>query len=175
MFLPHGHINVVPTIKDEEVIVMPHVVTNDDLNSMRTGIRNLNARLADWSEMITKISSSADWIPKNTGHDYDYKGFNVTNKKMFEGRMGDALKLARKIKVTAADLVVDMEGVLNVSSGSEAFDPAKQQTTTRTFGDYKNAGCVDWNEMRNPRDPRGLECRKNMNSILLPQLQKLSS
>jgi hypothetical protein len=174
MFLPHGHINVVPTIKDEEVIVMPHVVTDKDLDSMRTGIKNLNARLADWSEMIKKINSSADYIPKNTGHDY-YKGFNVTNKMIFEGRMGDALKLARNIKVTAADLVADMEGVLNVSSGSEAFDPAKQQTTTRTFGNYQYAGCVDWNEMRNPRDPRGLECRKNMNSILLPRLQKLSS
>jgi hypothetical protein len=102
---------------------MPHLVTNDDLESMRTGVRRMNAYVSGWSEMIDNIKGSAQWIPKNTYHKDDWKSFSVTNKMILENRLSEAHRLASEINLKAADMVVHIQAVLETSRAAEAFNP----------------------------------------------------
>ena len=134
---------------------MSHVVTNGDLDNMRRGIASLTGRLAGWSAMIEKIRSSTQYIPTNTGHDGDFKGFSPGNKVVLERRMTDTLKLANQIKVNAADLVLDIQAVLDTSRASQPFDAAKGAGSTQirwqgcadTY-DWERGGGADSNQMR---------------------------
>ena len=72
-----------------------------------------------------------------------------------ESRMAEALKLARNIRVNAADLVVDIEAVLGTSRASHPFDAAKAAGSTQkswqgcadTY-DWERGGGADSNQMR---------------------------
>jgi len=59
-----GHENVCPDIKDDEVVVMSHVVTDKDLVDMRGDFASLKRRLAalqPWDATKAQVSSPKPW------------------------------------------------------------------------------------------------------------------
>ena len=102
---------------------MPHLVTKDDLESMRTGVMRLNSYVSGWSAMIDNIKGSAGYIPKDTGQKDDWKSFSALNKMGLESRLSEAHRLASEINLKAADMVAHIQAVLETSRAAEAFNP----------------------------------------------------
>lgn len=129
-----GHENVCPDIKDDEVVVMSHVVTDKDLVDMRGDFASLKRRLAGWSQMIENIERASKYIPTSSGRDGDFKGFNPTNKQTVESCMTEALRLATWYKnnpnTDVNIFVVDIQAVLDKSRALQPWDATKAQVSS---------------------------------------------
>ena len=120
---------------------MPHAVTTADVDSIRARVENLNARLGAWSEMIGELRSCTPLLPK---YENAFQMFSPGNKVVLESRLEAAHKVASRITVKAADLVADIQVVLDTARAADAFDPSKPKPQ-RTAGvelantpDYSN-------------------------------------
>jgi hypothetical protein len=98
--------------------------TQDDLESMHSGIETLMRKLSWWTAAIREINTSLNYAPQLTGHpDDEYKDYAGNSKRLTEGRLEEAIKQARQIKVTADDVIKDLEAVLTTSLQSIPYDP----------------------------------------------------
>jgi hypothetical protein len=107
-----------------------HDFTQEDLESMHSGIETLMSKLSWWSALIRTINRSLVYAPQLLGHrDQEYKGYAGDNKRLTEGQLEEAIKQAKQIKVTAGDVIKDLEAVLTTSRESIPYDPNSKKPT----------------------------------------------
>jgi hypothetical protein len=148
-------------IKDDKVIVMPRIVTLEDIRDMGAKMETLTDSVKRWSAMITEINGAAPWIPKigssyssSLFEDEEYKKFDLKHKTELESHMGKALKHARGITVNAEGVIAGIEALLVKSQICAAWDPA----------DPTGAAVKDWREPYREEEARAKAYEKNKQS-----------
>jgi hypothetical protein len=104
--------------------------TQDDLESMHSAIENLLRKLSWWTALIKTVNRSLVYAPQLNGHrDQEYKDYGVDSKRLTESQLNEAITQAKQIKVTADDVIKDLEAVLTTSRESIPYDPNSKKPT----------------------------------------------
>ena len=99
----------------EHGIWKENVVSKEDFQKIHRGLENLKIRVASWSALIKKIENCYQYLPKDTRHPNDCQNYAGTNKTLTEQRLADALNQANHTPLQGADLVADIQAVLDLA------------------------------------------------------------